>query len=549
VVPDLTGEVVATDNDAVASITQSPVAGTLIGLGTTAVVFTVADNAGNTSTCNATLTVIDDVDPVFTNCPSDITVTSDDEYCGNTVAWAPPAAADNCEVTVTSTHAPGDFFEVGTATVTYTATDGSGNATSCAFEVTVLPSDPPEIAGEITVCTPVTLNYSTASLPGKSYEWNVTGGTIPGANDASEVNVDWTGTGTGTVSVLVTSASGCSISNSTSVVKNATPNTGNIETITNQGQVPAGGVCAGDTGVTYIVNGLGDSDFEWTIEGGVITQNNGNSILVDWGEIPGEYEITVQEVSGQGCPGELKRATVLVSAPEINLGDDTYICEGEVFTVEPDGVFASYLWQDGSTSSSFSTGVDGLISCLVTDQNGCASSDEIYLEVYDNPVVDIGNDTSLCGNQFIILDAGTDGGIYRWSTGENSREITVYQGYQEIWAEVENEYGCLNSDTLIIEDCDINDYFSDIPTAITPSNADGVNDNWRIQKLEGFPDAVVDIYDRWGRLIWRSEPGYPDPWDGRDLRGRSVPMDSYHYVILLNFMNLDRVVGSVTVIR
>jgi len=333
------------------------------------------------------------------------------------------------------------------------------------------------------------------------------------------------------------------------VAKYETPNTGNIETLTSQGQEPAGAVCAGDINVTYIVDGFDDSRFEWNIDGGTIAQENGNSIIVDWGNIPGEYEITVQEISAQGCPGEIIQAIVTVSSPELELGDDTYICEGELFTLEPEGSFASYLWQDGSTSSVFSTGSEGLISCLVTDQYGCSRTDEIYLEVHDLPEVEIGNDTSLCGDQFVILDAGTDGAQYRWSTGENSREITVYQGYQEIWVEVENEYGCINSDTLIIEDCDINDYFSDIPTAITPSNPDGVNDTWRIEKLEGFPDAVIDIYDRWGRLIWRSEPGYPTPWNGRDMRGQEVPMGSYHFVIMLNFMNLDRVVGAVTVIR
>jgi len=72
---------------------------------------------------------------------------------------------------------------------------------------------------------------------------------------------------------------------------------------------------------------------------------------------------------------------------------------------------------------------------------------------------------------------------------------------------------------------------------------------WRIEKLEAFPDAVVDIYDRWGRLIWRSEPGYPTPWDGRNMRGKEVPMDSYHYIILLNFGGDERVTGAVTVIR
>ncbi|MEE4215413.1 MAG: HYR domain-containing protein, partial [Bacteroidales bacterium] len=545
----LTGEVVATDNDAVATITQVPAAGSLLELGESEVVLTVTDNAGNTATCNVSLTVIDDVDPVLSNCPAEITINSDDEYCGTTVVWTPPTVIDNCAATLASTHAPGDFFEIGNTTVTYTATDASGNTATCDFEVIILPADPPGITGESTVCTPVVQAYSTESLPGKSYEWSVSGGNIAEATNEPGVNIEWTGTGEGVVSLIVTSASGCSVSNTTLVIKNATPQTGAIEDVANQDQGSVGPVCAGDEGVLYTVKGWEGSVFDWSISGGVIIQDDGDSVYVDWGSVPGEYEISVQEISAQGCQGAIKRATVLVSAPEIDLGDETYICNGEIFTVEPDGDFISYLWHDGTTTPTFSTAEAGLISCQVTDQYGCTSSDDLYLEVYDLPFVSIGNDTSLCGTEFIRLDAGADGILYRWSTGENSREITVYQGYQEIWVEVENEYGCVNSDTLLIENCDINDYFSDIPTAITPSNADGVNDEWRIEKLEGFPEAVVDIYDRWGRLIWRSEPGYPDPWDGRDLRGKTVPMDSYHYVILLNFMNLDRVVGSVTVIR
>ena len=91
-------------------------------------------------------------------------------------------------------------------------------------------------------------------------------------------------------------------------------------------------------------------------------------------------------------------------------------------------------------------------------------------------------------------------------------------------------------------------FFKDIPTAITP-NGDGRNDEWILEKLEAYPDVVVDIYDRWGNLVFRSEPGYPDPWDGRNMRGDLLPMDSYHFVILLNFGDDDRIIGAVTVIR
>jgi gliding motility-associated-like protein len=285
------------------------------------------------------------------------------------------------------------------------------------------------------------------------------------------------------------------------------------------------------------------------VDGGSISRNYGDSIIVDWGDVPGEYDITVQEISEHGCFGELKRGTVLISAPELELGDDTYICQGDTFTIEPEGDFYSFMWHNGSNYPSFATKQEGLISLTVTDSLGCARTDELYLEVKPLPFVSLGNDTSLCGNESLVLDAGFDGLDFRWSTGDNSREITIYQGYQELWVRVEDEFGCISGDTLLIEECDIEVYFSDIPTAITPSNPDGKNDYWRIEKLEGYPYAVVDIYDRWGRLVWRSEPGYPSPWDGKDMRGREVPMDSYHFVIIPNNSDDQSIAGTITVIR
>ena len=307
-------------------------------------------------------------------------------------------------------------------------------------------------------------------------------------------------------------------------------------------------VCAGDTGVSFYVEGWETSTFEWTVEGGTIIRDYGDSIIVDWGMVPGEYNVTVRETSGHGCPGPLKSATVLVSAPVIDLGEDAFICDGELFTIEPEGDFYSYEWPDGSTLPFYSTGEEGTIRVQVSDAYGCLSTDEMYLEVKDLPEVNLGRDTSLCGEEMLTLDAGNDAILYLWSTGEASQMIDVFQGLQEVWVRVEDEFGCVNSDTLVISECDPEDYFSDMPTAFTP-NGDGRNDEWRIEKLEAYPDAVVDIYDRWGNLIFRSEPGYTQPWDGRNMRGQLVPMDSYHFVILLNFGTDDRVNGIVTVIR
>ena len=63
-----------------------------------------------------------------------------------TVMWTPPSATDNSgAVTLTSSHNPGDAFDIGTTTVTYTATDSSSNEATSAFDVIV--------AGKLTMLT------------------------------------------------------------------------------------------------------------------------------------------------------------------------------------------------------------------------------------------------------------------------------------------------------------------------------------------------------------------------------------------------------------
>jgi gliding motility-associated-like protein len=112
---------------------------------------------------------------------------------------------------------------------------------------------------------------------------------------------------------------------------------------------------------------------------------------------------------------------------------------------------------------------------------------------------------------------------------------------------VTDEFGCMGSDTVIVSECDMS-HLIKVPTGITP-NDDGVNDVWNINDLSRFSNAVVDIYDQWGTLVWRSEPGYPVPWDGRNMNGKRVPVDSYHFVISFKDGSDQRMIGYVTVLR
>jgi hypothetical protein len=147
----------------------------VFSIGTTRVTATALNSAGFDS-CSFNVTVKDTQPPVIT-CPANITKPNDPGKCGAVVTFA-ATATDNCsKVTVTYNHAPGSFFDVGTTTVAATATDSSGNKSTCSFTITVNDVEPPvihDLALSPRIIWPpnhkmrdVTVNYtSTDNCPG-----------------------------------------------------------------------------------------------------------------------------------------------------------------------------------------------------------------------------------------------------------------------------------------------------------------------------------------------------------------------------------------------
>ncbi|KYG74409.1 hypothetical protein MB14_04140 [Roseivirga ehrenbergii] len=111
--------------------------GSPIYSGSNPVILTVTDPSGNASTAIANVTVIDEIAPEIT-APADINVFAT-SAAGATVNYTAPVGTDNCSVTTALTAGleDGATFPIGTTVVTYTATDGSDNATSASFNVTV----------------------------------------------------------------------------------------------------------------------------------------------------------------------------------------------------------------------------------------------------------------------------------------------------------------------------------------------------------------------------------------------------------------------------
>ena len=73
----------------------------------------------------------------------------------------------------------------------------------------------------------------------------------------------------------------------------------------------------------------------------------------------------------------------------------------------------------------------------------------------------------------------------------------------------------------------------EIPNTITP-NGDGHNDFFDVEVMKTCPTCILEIFDRWGKKIFVSNPGYTNKWYGTEdgsEGGARVPVDTYHYLI------------------
>jgi hypothetical protein len=113
-------------------VSVSPASGSFFPVGTTTVNVTTTSGA----TSSFTVTVVDTQPPTIT-CPANITQQSAPNATSANVTFA-ATASDNCPgVSIGYNPASGSSFNLGTTTVTATATDGGGNTATCQFTVSV----------------------------------------------------------------------------------------------------------------------------------------------------------------------------------------------------------------------------------------------------------------------------------------------------------------------------------------------------------------------------------------------------------------------------
>jgi len=169
--PDVCGSVVAwsdpqaSDNCGTSQFTTSHAPGSTFDVGTTTVTYEVTDVNGNLASQSFDVTVLDVQQPAIADMPQDILLTNELGSCTAAASWNLPTASDNCSVsTLLSDRQSGEQFDVGTTTVTYTATDASGLQSVASFQVIVEDTELPTIDGLIPAVTVTNIAGSCEAL-------------------------------------------------------------------------------------------------------------------------------------------------------------------------------------------------------------------------------------------------------------------------------------------------------------------------------------------------------------------------------------------------
>jgi gliding motility-associated-like protein len=304
-------------------------------------------------------------------------------------------------------------------------------------------------------------------------------------------------------------------------------------------------VCYDET-KTYFVNSVPGSTYRWNIPSINIQQTTTYEIVADWKLSDGVYAISVVQITPEGCEGTLVTDSVLVSIPTVELGSDVILCGNATHTFILNHDFEKYKWNNFSSQATYLATNTEKVWVEVTNTIGCKASDTVLVYKYGNPIVNLGRDTILCGNSVLEINPGKFDS-YVWSNGDAQSSIIVHPGDGNLSVTVTDVHGCKGSSEIKILECSADELFSNITNAFTPNN-DDVHDTWVINNIELYPNASIEVFDRWGRLVFSVDGNYQNDWDGTS-NGKKLPMDTYFYVINFKTENIKTRKGTVTIVR
>lgn len=550
-------------------------------VGTYTVVLTVTSNNGCTGTISQQVTVHPNPTALFINtteCFGTATVFTDQSTvigAGNTITtWA--WDFNNDGTVDNNTQNPTYVFPAaGTYTTQLTVTTNNGCIAVTTLQVVVNPAPQPSFTAS-SVCLNNLTSFTDGTIIGNGnnvtgWDWDFGDGS-PHDMTQNPVHMYFTA-GVYQVKLIATSNNGCP--NDITIAVTVYP-------------LPLAGFTAIDVCLlktmnftdVSTVNGAGNTvtSWDWNFGDGAahsFAQNPSHLYLSS-----GVYNIILIVTTNNGCKDTAIKQVMVYPNPVTSFTGTNLTGCGPLNAIFKDrstitsGSITGWDWDfgDGTThgntqnpTHSYSVPGTYTVTLTATSDKGCASSytitDMIRVDPYPTAFFSVfPQPTTIRNPKITFSDMSLGATKWAWdfgdlapndifdvSTEQNPMYIYRQPGTYDATLLVTNQFGC--TDTITIKITIGPDFSFYVPSAFTP-NGDGVNDSFN-GKGEGIAEYEMNIFDRWGELIFRSQ-SLTDNWDGTaKFRTTQCQQDVYVYKIRIktNFGESFERVGNVTLIR
>jgi len=154
------------------------------------------------------------------------------------------------------------------------------------------------------------------------------------------------------------------------------------------------------------------------------------------------------------------------------------------------------------------------------------------------------------GKGLTVTLSATGGTSYSWAnasgiiSGQNSATLSIRPTVSTTYTvTVTNANGCSSTVSYAVVVAD--DLSILKATNLLSPNGDGVNDVWKVENIDMYPQAMVRIFDKAGRMVY-TRKGYDNSWDGT-YNGQPLAENTYYYIIDLEAGKVLK--GYITLVR
>ncbi|MHA6249069.1 Ig-like domain-containing protein [Pontibacter sp. CAU 1760] len=419
---------------------------------------------------------------------------------------------------------------------------------SNAQQINVLPLPVAPTAQGATGCTKGTVALTAAGGSPGMYRWytSPTGGTAIAGADGATFN---------TPELASTTTYYVAITNNQCESERVAA----VATITTKPTAPEI-IAAGDTefcgggAVELSTASVNNVQYRWLKNG----QEIGSGTNKLQATVSGEYSLEVQNTCGATLSVNTIKVNVLPLPAPPTVQHVSMCGPGPATLTATGGAAGQYRWYESPTAATAMTDSrNGTLKTPVLQatrsyyvsifKNGCESA-RIPVQVTVLPLptavasvldseVDAGQSTELSGSGGVSFSWSPSSGL---SSATIANPMVTPAKTTRYTLTVTNEEGCTDTASVVISVRQM----IDVPNAFSPNN-DGMNDTWEIANIEYFPEAKLEVFNRWGNLVYE-RVNYRNDWSGI-YRGAKLPVSTYFYVITLS--NNTKLTGYVNIVN